>query len=159
MMLNVPHTAGSGLEKFSIYNTNYAVWLEIHHQWHFWGTDLAVLESSWLPSTSEECATGFKYTWMNKVEWAMKFFKLKSRNMCKMCLQTTDQKEKRRHRKNGKERPRSKEKKRKGNEIVEREPFPVLCAGCCQANCRTLSRPEQAGALHELWAAGGLPLG
>lgn len=29
------------------------------------------------------------------------------------------------------------------------EAFPVPCAGCFQANCRTLSRPEHAGALQK----------
>ncbi len=75
LVLNVPYTAGSGPKKPSIYYMDSAVTLEILCISDISGAELLQSsEPSWLPTTKEECATGFKYTWRNEVGEAMDVF-------------------------------------------------------------------------------------
>lgn len=76
-VLNVPYTAGSGPKKLSIYiyDIDYTDTLEILCIGDISRAELLLCsEPSWLPTTREESAIGFKYTYWNEVGETMDVF-------------------------------------------------------------------------------------
>lgn len=148
LVLNVPYTAGSGPKKLSIYYKDYAVTLEILCISDISGAELLQCsEPSWLPTTGEEpqalntlSGIELEKPWMHfKWRW-----KVELRMNCDSRRLTCKAREVKSQQREKIEIWVQKKKAKEWNSGAW-ELFPVLCAGCLQANCRTLSRPEQAG--------------
>lgn len=69
LVLNVPYTAGSGPKKLSVYYMATAVRLEVLCISDISGPELLqCYKPKQLPTTREECFTGFKYAEWNELE-------------------------------------------------------------------------------------------